>query len=203
MNFRTVFYAIVAIIFAAWLMRSRTGSRPVEIKPPTAAEAEPSEDPLGPRSTPSSPALAAAASALNSSGSSKSPRAPPTPIEMTPALSSLAAPLPIAKSLPSLVEARKQIAQDPHTTPDAVVGFSIAIGERMDAVQSDADAEALFAEFEICVLKPAHPTTDSARSLCYLNARRLADNHRTLAARFGKLESATPTKIRDATRLLQ
>ena len=86
------------------------------------------------------------------------------------------APLKTVKELlPNVNEMREEVAANPHLTPMAITRFSLALGRRLDALQSIQDGAAFMAELNGCVTdrdQRNERNIRSVQSLCILNARK-------------------------------
>lgn len=109
-----------------------------------------------------------------------------------------AARLPLKEKIPPAEALREQVAKNPHGTPAALTGFSIALGEKMDAAQkSEAEAKAFFNELEDCTLGREQQGRHSIQALCLLNAKRLGHAFPSLARDYEELERRSDPRTVD------
>lgn len=110
---------------------------------------------------------------------------------------------PLWQDFPKIEEVREEVARDAHSTPQALLLFSLSLGERLDAaVGSKAKTDALYAELEKCFVGEEHHTLESVRSLCFLNARRLAENDPDLRQKFATQAALVPENVKVLNHLL-
>lgn len=99
-----------------------------------------------------------------------------------------AAPAPVAP--PDLAEVVAQAAQDPHTTPPALVQFAADLAPGMAAaLHTEANAQTFFSTLEDCALATRRPAPRTARALCLSNAAILSQTHPALQPRYAALAS--------------
>jgi hypothetical protein len=81
----------------------------------------------------------------------------------------------VQELIPNVGEMRKEVAANPHLTPMAITRFSLALGHRLDALQTVQDGSAFMAELDGCVTDRDQRNERNIRtvqSLCILNARK-------------------------------
>lgn len=79
---------------------------------------------------------------------------------------------------PTLSDIHKDAEDDPHTTPQALLGFAGNIGVRMEeAAKQEVKATLLFEELADCALEDSDITPVSARALCLSNAKILSEKY--------------------------
>jgi hypothetical protein len=109
-----------------------------------------------------------------------------------------AARLPLKEKIPSGDTMREQVSKNPHGTPTALTGFSIALGEKMEAAQkSEPEAKALFQELQDCTLGTEQQGRHSIQALCLLNAKRLGQSFPALARDYEDLERRSDPRTVD------
>lgn len=106
------------------------------------------------------------------------------------------APQPVAKLIPPLEKERSEVAKDPHGTPQSITKFSLELGERLDAVNNDDEAASLMDELDQCVTKTERKASTSVKTLCLLNAKKLAKKFPSMDAKFANLEERADSDIR-------
>ncbi len=105
---------------------------------------------------------------------------------------------PVAKLIPPLAKVRAEVEKDPHGTPEAITKFSLGLGQRLDALKSEDDARGFMTELDQCVTKPSRETVASAKTLCLLNAKRVAQKYPSLESEYSNLEGRADPSIKSA-----
>jgi hypothetical protein len=111
--------------------------------------------------------------------------------------------VPVAKLIPSTAKVRSQVEKDPHTTPEAVVSFSLGLGERLDQLKSEDEARGFMKELDSCVTGQVQETVTSARTLCLLNAKKVARKYPSLESEYTNLEGRADPNVKSALELMQ
>jgi hypothetical protein len=101
----------------------------------------------------------------------------------------------LREQTPSLEQVRNEVAANPHKTPMSVIEFSVALGEKMRAVQNETQATELFRELEDCTLDRPENKTKSVRALCLARARRLSDRYDSLRTSYSTLVSRSDKDV--------
>src|SRR5262249_30351475 len=99
---------------------------------------------------------------------------------------------------PSGEDLRREVADNPHTTPIGLVRFSVELYEKQtEALKSEETAHTFFSELENCALGPEQKGLHNVQALCLLNAKRLQKAYPSLAREYDRLESqAEPDAVR-------
>jgi hypothetical protein len=100
---------------------------------------------------------------------------------------------PVADLAPSTEELRREVEQDVHATPEAMVKFSVLLMEREKAAaENDNSAREFFAELQACALNSQ--SSAAVQALCLLNAKRLAQARPSLNSEYDALERRSNPK---------
>lgn len=85
---------------------------------------------------------------------------------------------PIALDPPGLDTLREEVAEDPHQTPPSVLAFSNRLAKEMSrAFRSREYARRLYAGLEDCADEPSGASPLAVRTICTVNAARLAGKY--------------------------
>jgi hypothetical protein len=124
--------------------------------------------------------------------SSSATSAAPSAAAKVPAFKTATASLPLVDSIPSKDDLRKDVALDPHATPQGLLKFSVVLFQKQKAAKADGGvAKAFFEELQSCAL--AHESAQSVQVLCLLNAKRLAKQYSSLENGMRDLETRADT----------
>lgn len=99
-------------------------------------------------------------------------------------------------SPPSLGQVRKEVAENPHSTPISIIDFAAKLGPKMErAFESEAAALLLFDELKRCTLNST--LLISIQTICLSNAQLLVNSYPKLETQFISLkEQASPEAVR-------
>jgi hypothetical protein len=107
----------------------------------------------------------------------------------------------ILASAPSQLLLKAQKLQFPHSTPPALLGFSVAIAERTDAAQNKPEvAQKTFQQLADCARQAE---VAQVQALCLSNAHRLSENQPSLQAAFKSLVQGASPSVRELFQRLQ
>jgi len=90
--------------------------------------------------------------------------------------------------MPSIREIRAQVRANPHETPQALLAFAYVLAERLGpALENESAAKNFLPDLQACALTNVFKTLASVRSLCLVNARKLALKFPSLGREFDDL----------------
>jgi len=116
--------------------------------------------------------------------------------EATPPSDSAPAPAPLDQVTPSISTLREEVKKDPHTTPQSLLRFGLAVGQRMEkALASETAANAFLNELEGCLGSASHEVPQAAQALCIESARDLAKKYPNLNVRAEKLAAQADPSV--------
>ena len=101
---------------------------------------------------------------------------------------------------PSISELRAEIARDPHHTPEALIRFSIEMGERMKlALENEQSATELLVSLKACMQEGV---PEQAQSFCLSNAEELARKFPAKFDAYVELRDAASPRIRQLAKIV-
>ncbi len=189
---RVFLLAVVVFAFGGVLhFQRQKPSVEISVVPTTVTEQLAPTEPIASPSAPeprlkdSAPSAAVAPTAKTKAAASSMPATPRSVVELRPATTTL----------------RKEVAKDPHTTPQALTAFSIELGNRLDAVKTKNDANGFMDELQACLeQKDANGSLPAAsvQTICLLDAKHLSEKFPALSSRLESLRAKADPRAQTA-----
>lgn len=103
---------------------------------------------------------------------------------------------PVQELAPTRDLVREQVGANPHQPPPAMIQFTVELyNRRMQALQSEGQAEKFFGDLESCVNNKE--SAFNAQGMCLLNADYLQAKYSSLGGRFERLKAeANPEALK-------
>jgi len=111
--------------------------------------------------------------------------------------------VPVSELEPALEDLRKEVAENPHATPQGLIRFSeVLYLKQVEAEKSEEKAKEFFLELQDCALNKTGRESRNVEALCLLTAKNLKKKYASLNRSVEALESRVNPETARLTRLV-